>query len=232
MKDSPSERGSGLEHVATREGQDGPEIKADGAPDFQPLFIKDMDSKEYVRLVNSCKSLIRSSPEYKAFIAHCKADLGLTNCSFLPGVSSEDAEVEIHHAVLGLQEIVEIVLDHLMAEGRGTTSMIVCHEVMSAHFRGEVCVVPLSETVHNLVHAGKVIVPVGMVHGNLLPLLKRFKNGIRPEHVSKIRAAYELSEQELTPRGVLSIKDTSKVSRGISVESGQLRLAYNEGRTK
>jgi len=199
----------GLGHVKSVTTDLGPELRSEGGMYVQPFFSRELSGKDWTRFVNNVKQSIRSSIEYKLFVSTCKTDLGLNNCSFLGNVVGEDrVEIELHHSPLTLHETVEIVADSMLARGKGITTMRVAHEVMAAHFAGLVGVVPLSETVHELVHAGKVSVHVGQVYGRVGDFLRVYEAGVDEEHLSKVLMAVELSRRgELMGEGLLEPGD-------------------------
>jgi hypothetical protein len=181
-----------------------------------------MSGKDWERFIGTVKSMVRSSQEYRHFVSVCKIELGMTNCSFLHRVSSEEegVDVEIHHAGLGLHEIVEIVAEDLIADG-GVTSMTVADSVMAAHFDGLVMVCPLSKTAHELVHAGRLNVKVEQCHGDLAGLLRRHARGVRGDHLERIRTFLDLSLRPAHEPGLLDVADRtggSSVASGLDVE--------------
>jgi hypothetical protein len=214
---------SGLESVISIEEDDNILVKTEEGYYNQPLFIKNYDNKEWVKFINTCKRIIRSSSEYKTFVSYCKQEFNCTNCAFLPNVNDEFAEVEIHHAILNLHDIVEIIADHLTKKGN-TTSLEVCHEVIKSHFAGMVSVVPLSKVVHDLVHEGKINISINQVYGNCIRLLEKYPEGITDIHLEKIRIAYKLSKRELIKESLLEIRDFSEYKLN-SIDSKALQLS-------
>ena len=172
----------------------------------QPLFTRRVPGREWGRFVSCVKRLVRTSPEYKKFVGYCKSEWGMNRCSFLGDVTDDDgAEVEVHHAVLSLHDVVEIVADHIMSGGVGVTTLTVAHEVLRAHFAGLIPVAPLSRTAHQLVHSGQLAVHAGMLRGDLVGFLKTFNKGITAEHAAKVRDAVAItwSGAPLHPEGLL-----------------------------
>jgi len=195
----------GLHNITSVETADGPELHSEGGFYVQSFFSKELSGKDWLRFVNSVKGMIRSSIEYKLFISGCKIDLDLNNCSFLGNIIGEDkVDIEIHHCPLTLHDIIEIVADHMLSQGDTITTMTVAHEVLAAHFMGLVGILPLSETIHDLVHSGKVTVSMSQIYGNVGGFLRAYVGGIDEETLSKILLAIELSKRgELVPEGTL-----------------------------
>jgi len=188
-----SENKTGLEHLKIIDGLDGPEIHTESGWYVQPLFYRRIPNKDWNRFINCTKALIRNSPEYKTFVSKCK-NMGMIQCSFLHNVEDENATIEIHHAILGLHDICEIVTDHISCE-TGVTSMLIAHEVLKAHFNNMIAVVALSKTVHQLVHAGKVHIHIHQIYGDILSFLKTYYRGVKTEHILKLKRAIDNSKE-------------------------------------
>lgn len=203
---------------------------------YLPLFTKNLSSKDWLRFITAVKGLIRSSYEYKLWVGQCKELLQLRNCSFLGDVDDESTDIEIHHAFLGLHDIVEIVADHLIATQGHVTSMTLCHEVMSAHYNGMVAIVPVSITVHELIHAGKIRVHYQQVYGDLKQFLLLYKKGVRPQHLEKLRKAIGagIDDQPLYRPELLAVtpaSDMDKLSAQIPLDvlSSYINTCLNVG---
>jgi len=188
---------SGLDHIEAIETSDEGLTARSRDGYFVPLFTKNLELNEWKKFITNIKALVRSSPEYSAFIAHCKTDLGLVNCSFLSGVNddADKVNIEMHHSPFTIHEIIEIIVEHMLEKGPVTTMMI-CQEVMKAHFHGMVAVVPLSETVHQLVHAGKINVDVRQTYGDTLEFVKHYHKGVQKEHLMKLKAILDVSKRK------------------------------------
>jgi len=122
--------------------------------------------------------------------------------SFLSNIEEDEkVNIEMHHSPFTIHEIIEIIVEHMIAE-KPITTMMVCHEVMKAHFNGMVGIVPLSETVHQLVHAGKINIDIRQTYGDTFKFLKTYSKGVREEHLKKLKMILDASE-----RGILHDKN-------------------------
>jgi hypothetical protein len=188
-----TENATGLDHIKFVEDEEGePELQTDGFF-VQPMASKDLNQSDFNRFVKSVKSSVRASYEYKRFIGYLKHQVNLTRCSFLNKVDDEKATVEIHHAPFTIHDVIEIIIDHMLSIGPITT-LSICNEVMQAHFMGLVGVVPLSETVHQLVHSGKIKLHPNQIYGDIPGFLERYNEGVKDIHKEKLREFLKVTE--------------------------------------
>jgi hypothetical protein len=189
-----------------------------GTPSF---FAGVMDDEEELsRFVKSVEGLARRSMELREYIRFLKEEVHMDHCHFLRGVSSDLADIEIHHHPLNLFEITEIVIRAHMCNERETTStLLMAQEIVELHYDGLVGLVPLTKTIHELVHSGKLHVPPTAVWGNIAGFVERYKNHLSVQILSKldklttadnvqwnIRNAEVLAERPVfNPRALLTV---------------------------
>lgn len=144
------------------------------------------NNKEKVKFIKTTEVLIRSSLEYRELIQYLGSKLGMNYCSFFHNVSKEKygkarIRIELHHEPFTLYDIVNIVLTkHLMeSEDTSTISMLdIAEEVMGLHYDGYVGLVPLSQTVHELVHSGTMFIPLQFIDKGFNTFYLRYKDYI------------------------------------------------------
>ena len=93
--------------------------------------------------------------------------MDMNQCSFLQ-VSNNDAykiKIEIHHYPFTLYDIVCIVYKKRVANYESLDVEMIAKEVTMLHYKLLVGLIPLSVTVHQLVHEGKLFIPVQNVLG-------------------------------------------------------------------
>jgi len=204
---------NGLDHISVKkEGEDITTVSSH-SPYYLPLYTKNLNSKDWYKFICNVKSMVRSSYEYRLWVGQCKEILNLTNCSFLGNVTDDDTDIEIHHAYLTIHDIIEIIADWMIANDIKLNSMTLAHEVMKAHYMGLVPVVPLSITVHELVHAGKIHIHYQQIYGDLKKFIDIYKAGIREEHLKKIQKEleYSLNSETLHDEKLLETNDLSQI---------------------
>ena len=184
----------------TSEGE-GTDTKLKSEGYFNQRFgSKELNGKAWIRFINNVKRMVRGSVEYKMFCALCREEFDMSNCKFFGQIDDRDGKVkiEIHHAILGIHEIIEIIVESMIQKGPITT-MLVAHEVMKAHFNLSIPVVSLSETAHELVHSGDLQVHMNQTSGDIVEFLRRYKDGFTPELLLKVMDFIENSEDKFDP---------------------------------
>ena len=111
--------------------------------------------KEQKKFIKSTETLIRSSLEYKTYIKFLKDNLDMNRCAVLKNIKNGDGKryrIEIHHEPFTLFDIVETVINRRLDEGEDINALHVADEVMELHYEGHIGLIPLSVTMHELVH--------------------------------------------------------------------------------
>lgn len=180
-------------------------IKLDLEPiPYYPPSFKD-DDKDYIKLIKSIEKLVRGSYEYKSFINYLKNEINMNSCSFFNKLTREDISIEIHHSPFTLFEIAVIVLNKHIAEfGEDNFDIYdVAEEVTRLHYEGKVGLIPLSLTVHELVHRGDIFIPINCVFGNVSEFYKEYKPYISAEQKellkNHIRTTKQIDKEHYNP---------------------------------
>lgn len=143
-------------------------IKLENVQDYDIECYCLEDEKDFNKFINDTERDIRRSYEYREFIKYIRDNMQMNKCAFLEGVTNEetfDIKIEIHHYPFSLHDIVEIVLKKRLYYNESTSKFMVAKEVMSLHYKLVVGLIPLSQTVHELAHSGKLFVPSDKVVG-------------------------------------------------------------------
>ena len=129
----------------------------------------------YDKQIKKIEKIIRSSYEYREYINYLKDEIDMNECSFFKNLKRDDIRIEIHHAPFTLYDITSIVFFYLQSNKLEATPFDVAEMVMKLHYEGLVGLIPLSLTVHELVHTGDVFIPIDLVHGNIKEFVKKYK---------------------------------------------------------
>lgn len=135
--------------------------------------------------------MVRRCPEYSRYRAYLIENVNMNRCAILSGLSSEDsgnAGLEIHHAPLSLYDVVKIVLGAAYARRERLTTFSIANKVMAYHWKGCVGLVPLTQTMHEAVHAGQLYVDPRTIYGNWQKLLDENREGIDESLAEKLNA--------------------------------------------
>lgn len=158
---------------------------------FDKLQYDLLDSKDFTRYIRAIEFTVRNSFEYKYFIEYLKNTEGMNVCSFLTNVTSADnrkVRIEIHHEPFTLYDICLAVFKRRQANKQDTRVESVAEEVMYLHWIGMVGLIPLSVTIHELIHNNFLFVPCNKVRGNYRAFRDAYYNYIEPETLDLLDA--------------------------------------------
>lgn len=174
--------------------------------DIPPYDIKDydlFDEKDFNKYLQDIERIIRSSMEYREFINYLREYMDMNKCSFFENVSNINSykiKIHIHHHPLTLYDIVVIVYNKRSFFEESLEAEMVAKEAMYIHYFMMVGLIPLSETVHDLVHDQLIFIPLDKVMGNWEEFLDIYSDFIPTETLEKIerykRNTLSFSEEE------------------------------------
>lgn len=161
--------------------------------------INIMSDKDKVKAIKSIERIVRSSLEYKAYIKYLKDYVDMTRCSFFNGVSNKDTNkkisIEIHHEPFTLFDITQIILEKQLDETGEVNYFTIAEEVMKVHYQCKVGLIPLSATVHELVHSGDIFIPLQCPRGDFIGFLEEYDQYICMDIKDTLQAKLKLSKQ-------------------------------------
>jgi hypothetical protein len=137
-----------------------------------------MSDRDKVKLIKTIERIVRGSIEYKQYIAFLRKEIDMTMCSYFTNISKKDGakvSIEVHHEPFTLFDITQIVLEKWINEGNKINPILIAEEVMKLHYQGKVGLIPLSITVHDLVHSGKIFIPLQNVYGDFISFLQEYE---------------------------------------------------------
>jgi hypothetical protein len=154
------------------------------------------------KFIKYIEGIVRSSLEYKQFIAYLKQELNFINCSLFSNITSENKKdkitIEFHHYPFTLYEIVDLVITKQQKECNQFTfnSFLLADEVMRLHYLGIIGLVPLSKTMHELAHSGKVFISLNQVFGKLESFLFKFEEYLNENQKDKLLTIINFSKND------------------------------------
>lgn len=143
---------------------------------FEPIQM--MDGAAYDQFISYCEKMIRTSQEYKAYIAYLKNEIGLRYDVFNSDITQEDASIEMHHALFTLYDYVKIMIDYCFDNNIPVDTFTIAKMVMNEHACNRVQIAMLSRNNHMLVHAGKLHLDFRQCHGNIKEFVSIYKQQI------------------------------------------------------
>ena len=148
------------------------------------------NDKDRTKFISRIEKICRSSMEYKDYISFLKEYVDMTKCKFFKGVTNIDnrkIKIEIHHEPLTLFDIVATVLNKWESEGMPLNDLLITDEVMSLHYFNQVGLIPLSQTVHLMVHDNAtIVIPLYLIYGKYKEFIRDYQDYISEEIYDKI----------------------------------------------
>lgn len=190
-----------INNLVSKSNQEENEIIIDNINDKISLYdIVDLENeKERKALIRKVESLVRTSPEYRKFLTFLRNNLNLNKCTFHPDVDTEvlkKTKIEFHHYPFTLYEIVDTIIEKQSKENPIINPFNVAEEVMELHFDLKVGLVPLSKTLHELVHSGKKFVNLKYVQGSYLKFISSYSEYINDNLLDNWNELKLLSDKE------------------------------------
>lgn len=136
-----------------------------------------MNEKDKVKLIKTVERTVRRSIEYKQYVQYLKNEIDMTMCTFFTKVSNKSnpkVSIEIHHEPFTLFDIVQTVVEKFISDEEDLNPFMIAEEVMLLHYKNMVGLVPLSITVHQLVHDGKLFIPLQNVYWDFTRFLTEY----------------------------------------------------------
>lgn len=136
------------------------------------------DPKELNKYLDTIKNTVRNSFEYQEYTKFLREGISMNKCSFYQNVNNIDTfkiKIHIHHEPFTLPNIISIVFNKRCACRESLDVNMVAKETMYLHYLLLVGLVPLSETVHELVHNNFLYIPMDKVLGAVNKFVELYK---------------------------------------------------------
>lgn len=199
-----------VENIYTDGGQTTINIKE------APIYDGDQydldDDKDFRHFLDDLKRTVRNSFEYRNMINYLKETDGMDECSVLENATSRDnsgVRIELHHSPLTLEDICLAVVKRRIANRENLDLNACAYEVMYNHYAKWVGLIPLSATVHELVHNAYFFIPPDKVFGDYRPFKETYYNYIDPAVLDSIDNA-EQAAKDYDP-GQMGIFNNHKI---------------------
>jgi len=173
-------------------------ITIDSIPEYRYFDYDLSDDKEYNKFIEAVKKDAHNSFEYKQMVKYLRDYVDMNQCAFFKNVSNEDStkiRIEIHHEPFSIHDIINIVVRKRMDLRESMEVESCSREVMYLHYNMMVGLIPLSETVHELVHNQFLFVPTTHVYGKYKEFMNRYDPWILPEQKEIISKIEEYSTE-------------------------------------
>lgn len=168
--------------------------KAEPMEDYKILY-DDMNEKQKIKYVKDIKRMIRSSLEYKNFIQFLKEELDMNECTFFSEINTKkrNIRIEIHHEPFTITDLINIAIKYFIDNDIEIDDFEIAEFVMRWHYYGLIGLIPLSKTVHELVHDGKIFIPFSFPFGDIGTFYKLYNKYMSDNLKSTIKQIMEQS---------------------------------------
>ena len=176
---------------------DGNVIVINSLPTYDIPDYDLFNEKDFKKYLDDVEKTIRGSFEYKAFIAYLRENMDMNKCSFYQNVNNIDTfkiKIEIHHEPITLYDMCIVVYNKRVAMHEDLDIEMVAKEVMYLHYMLYVGLIPLAETVHELVHNQYLFVPTTKVLGYYRNFVEAYKPYFLPEQLETLDNIEEATE--------------------------------------
>lgn len=157
-----------------------------------------LNEKQKEKFIKTVERIVRTSQEYKDYIQYLKEYIDMKECSFFSNVNNrynKKIRIEIHHEPLTLYYITQIVVDKWIKEDWELNPILIAEEVMKVHYENKVGLIPLSKTVHTLVHSGSLFIPLQNVYGRYVTFIKEYEEYISSDIMAVIENKLKISKE-------------------------------------
>lgn len=184
------------------------------------IFFIEKEMDNYIKYI---EKLVRSSLEYRSYIWTLKNEFDINRCKFLSNIDIEKTKVslEFHHYPFTLYDIVYLtIIDRINRQGNFesevTDSFMLAEDIVKLHYENKVGLVPLTKTVHELVHNGLLFIPLTnqFVFGDYKKFFSNISNcEAKNNYINKLSILEENTEEILSGERIndTSILDDLKV---------------------
>ena len=172
-------------------------IKMNEIPEYDIPDYDLNDEKSFKKYIQNLEKDVRSSYEYKVLIKYLREYMDMNQCAFYKNINNIDStaiHIEIHHEPLSLYDICIIVYNKRLQFNEPLDEEYVAKEVMYLHYNLMVGLIPLAETVHELVHAQYLFVPTTAVLGKYREFVDRYHDFMLPEQLETLEHIEEATK--------------------------------------
>ncbi|MGL5751474.1 MAG: hypothetical protein ACRCXT_13155 [Paraclostridium sp.] len=187
-------------------------IKVNDIPEYDKEPYDLNDPKDFKRYIYDIKRSVRNSFEYRQMVSFLRDNMEMNKCSFYENVNNIDSfkvKIHLHHHPFTLEDIASIVYRKRLFFGELLHVEMVSQEVMFLHYLLYVGLIPLAETVHELVHGNYIFIPLDKVLGNFRQFEQTYGDFMDAEQKDKYQRNEEFSK--IFIENTIDILDTKYV---------------------
>lgn len=146
-----------------------------------------MDVDVFRNFLRNSETRFRASKEYKAYKSYLIEYIGINRCQVFGNITTDDADIELHHNVLGLFDICLLIASHIVNTVGIISTFDLIQLLIQEHWANRVGVTFLSKTAHQMyTNDPNAYIPPEMTFGKWWELLDRYKYGITYDIAAKV----------------------------------------------
>ena len=223
------------------EGNSAPSrvYKISNVPEYDYEDYNLYDPKQFKKYIDDIERNCRFSFEYNRWVYFLRENINMNSCSIYQMVSNKETfkiKIHLHHEPLTLFDICMAVYNRRASAKESISVDAVCKEVMYQHYMLRLGIIPLSETVHELVHNSFIFIPTRAVFGKYWEFVDLYKEWMDDKVLDTLSMIEEKSKgysmestKELLSRSAIYL-DTNKAIEPTPLEDIQksMRERINE----
>lgn len=155
-----------------------------------------LDQKDFNKYIKDIERICRNSFEYRSMVSYLRENLNMNKCSFFTNVNNMDTfkiKIHLHHHPFCLYDLCVIIFNKRSFYHESLDAEMVAKEVMFLHYNLYVGLIPLSETVHELVHNNYLFIPMDKVLGKYQDFINLYQEFMTPEQLDVLERNIEAS---------------------------------------
>lgn len=157
--------------------------------DIPEYDILDYTQDDDEALIKDIEKMCRNSFEYQEWVKYLREYMDMNKCAFFKNISNVDTfsiKIHLHHSPITLMEIAVIVLSKRRFYRECLDIEAIAKEIMYIHYCLLIGILPVCETVHELIHNQFIFVPNSSVLGNYKQFLDLYGPWIPPQVADKL----------------------------------------------
>ena len=159
-------------------------------PEDMEYTVQLNTEKDKEKFIKRIEKVVRSSMEYRDYIAFLKEYVDMSHCAFFNNVENAQGSkvrIEIHHEPLTLFDIVQTVVNKYLEEGIPLNDLYISDEVMELHYTNKVGLIPLSKSIHQIIHnSNELVIPLTLVYGDYKAFLEEYNDYLDDNILDKL----------------------------------------------
>lgn len=168
-----------------------------------------MDTDEYRNFISNAVGRFHRSRTYKGYKSHLY-QLGLDHCQVHGNISSEMANIEMHHMIITIRDIAFIITEHILNTIGYISTFDLVTLLKQEHRENHIPLVMLSLTPHQLYHDDPMFfIHPRMVIGKWDIFLEKYNQGISKDIAFKLLSYFKHADEtnETDDNRLLDLRD-------------------------